>query len=102
MNKKFIHLSMLAGILSWILYAVYFFCSKENVFWENLNSTIHTVGVNAMNLAAILSIAGVILSTIILVKFKTTKYILLNIIVNYSIFLEIFAPVFMLYIAFAL
>ena len=93
---------MLAGVLSWILDIIYVFCSKEDLFWEDLSSTIHILGVNAMNLAGILSIAGMVLSTIILVKLKTTKYILVNIIVNYSIFLKIFAPVFVLYVAFAL
>jgi len=102
MNKIFLNISRVVGILSWFLYAIYEFCRKDKSFWEDINSSIHIIGKNSIDAAGVLSIIGVVLSTIILIKYKNTKSILLNTLLNYSIFLIIIGPVIILYITFAL
>ena len=81
--------SILLAVLSLCLFGLYKYCSLNDVFWDDLNSTLHVVGVYASFTSFLLSVMGLVFSFLLFFKFGAKNMIIIAALINLFIFFAI-------------
>ncbi len=79
-------ISVLAAFLSGFMFILYKYCSSKDLFWNELDSTVHAHGVIYSYASIIFSIISIIFNTLLLLKFGKNNSVILVVLLNYIIF----------------
>ena len=79
-------ISTLTGFLSGFMFILYKYYSSKDLFWNDLDSTVHAHGVICSSASIIFSIISIIFNTLLLLKFSRNNAVVLVVLLNYIIF----------------
>ena len=97
MEKIIIRMTTFYILSAWMLFGIYKYCSSGVSYWNDLQSTCRIVGSLACNISAILSVAGIMMSSLYLIKYGKCKLVITNIIFSGMLALWLIFPVIFLY-----
>ena len=84
-DYKFRVLTTIIGALAWIFFAIFYYCTSTNIFYQNHDSYYFLIGSKAIILSAVTAGVSAIFSTFLLINSKKNKHNYINIGISYPI-----------------